>query len=402
MLSLSNLDVVETLRLFKAANIPVSFLVPTETGMKKSIMDATKEVRHLLLRSGIHDFEKQQQGIDNKSLINTKLVSNNSLIETKTSFYRPATKSGDPRIWIYDLKKFADPHDLLALISDGKNLVVVNCSKNNLQQLLDSNNSIFTSILSSAVVGRSEVADELLSMLRDIAKRGFIKTLKSGDTGIGYTLETKLGIEANSSQNPDYKGIEIKSLRKRSGKGSLFSMVPNWGNSNIKSATELVLKRGKINHKKGDLITIFHTMNCVKPNSYDMQLLVDEEMVWQVYVKDSAIEKDVVWSIAEFKNRLSAKHKETFWIDVETRGEGRTENEEFKFTKVVHTSNPDLESIPILMENGILTMDYLIWEKRDDWKKYVNKKGYDFLWKIKKSDRHLLFKSENRYSLSSP
>ena len=39
MLSQSNISVVDTLREFKKVNIPVCFLVPTETGLKKSIMD---------------------------------------------------------------------------------------------------------------------------------------------------------------------------------------------------------------------------------------------------------------------------------------------------------------------------------------------------------------------------
>ena len=60
---------------------------------------------------------------------------------------------------------------------------------------------------------------------------------------VGYTLETLLGIQANSSKHPDYKGIELKSSRKRNLKGTLLSMVPNWSISNLESAHELVQKR---------------------------------------------------------------------------------------------------------------------------------------------------------------
>ncbi len=41
MLSSANLNVTDTLRLFKSAGLKVSFLVPTATGLAKSIMDAT-------------------------------------------------------------------------------------------------------------------------------------------------------------------------------------------------------------------------------------------------------------------------------------------------------------------------------------------------------------------------
>ena len=50
-------------------------------------------------------------------------------------------------------------------------------------------------------------------MLSDVSRKGFIKTMRPGDTGVGFTLETLLGIEANSNKAPDYKGIELKSSR---------------------------------------------------------------------------------------------------------------------------------------------------------------------------------------------
>ena len=56
----------------------------------------------------------------------------------------------------------------------------------------------------------SIVSEELLEKCRQINKKGFIKTMRVGDTGVGYTLETLLGIKANSNKSPDYKGIEIK------------------------------------------------------------------------------------------------------------------------------------------------------------------------------------------------
>jgi len=52
-----------------------------------------------------------------------------------------------------------------------------------------------------------------LSKLQIISAKGFVDSLRSGDTGVGMTLETLLGIEANSNRAPDYFGIEIKAKR---------------------------------------------------------------------------------------------------------------------------------------------------------------------------------------------
>ncbi len=59
---------------------------------------------------------------------------------------------------------------------------------------------------------------------------GFIRTMRTGDTGIGYTCESLLGIQANNATTPDFKGIEIKTKRdnRQSNRTTLFSKTPDW------------------------------------------------------------------------------------------------------------------------------------------------------------------------------
>ena len=61
----------------------------------------------------------------------------------------------------------------------------------------------------------NEVAFELLAMLRKIASAGPIPSMVDADTSVGRTLETALGIDINSSKQPDYKGIELKVIQKQ-------------------------------------------------------------------------------------------------------------------------------------------------------------------------------------------
>ena len=44
------------------------------------------------------------------------------------------------------------------------------------------------------------ISETLLTKIKEVSKKGWIKTLRKGDTGVGYTLETELGIRANSNQ----------------------------------------------------------------------------------------------------------------------------------------------------------------------------------------------------------
>ena len=78
----------------------------TETGFKKSILDATAPVRAYFLEKGIHNYEEQPQGPDNKKLVDTFILTELSMHETQSSLYRPVTKKGDPRMWVYGLKNF--------------------------------------------------------------------------------------------------------------------------------------------------------------------------------------------------------------------------------------------------------------------------------------------------------
>jgi|GEM_PF-6763649 len=48
MLSMSDTPILPHIALFSSYGVDVAFLVPTETGYKKSIMDATAPVRELV------------------------------------------------------------------------------------------------------------------------------------------------------------------------------------------------------------------------------------------------------------------------------------------------------------------------------------------------------------------
>ncbi|MHC6202952.1 MvaI/BcnI family restriction endonuclease [Breznakiellaceae bacterium SP9] len=47
----------------------------------------------------------------------------------------------------------------------------------------------------------------------EIRQKGFVKTMRNGPTGIGYTLETLLGIRENNDAHPDIEGAELKAHR---------------------------------------------------------------------------------------------------------------------------------------------------------------------------------------------
>ena len=81
MLKCANRDPIDTLRIFKNHNLSPSFLVPTQTGLEKSIMDATYSIRQFLSDSKIHNYENQKQGI--KHILHLILKHANTMILIK-------------------------------------------------------------------------------------------------------------------------------------------------------------------------------------------------------------------------------------------------------------------------------------------------------------------------------
>ena len=49
--------------------VEAAYVVPTPTGLSKSIMDAHEHLRNFLKSKGLHDFMSQKQGPDNKQKI---------------------------------------------------------------------------------------------------------------------------------------------------------------------------------------------------------------------------------------------------------------------------------------------------------------------------------------------
>ena len=382
MLKLSNVDVLETLRKFRQYGVKVAFLVPTATGLEKSIMDATEDIRKFLGGSGIHAFDEQPQGPEHKRIVPTNLVSGEGVFSTKTSLYRPETKSGDPRIWIYDLTKHAGAGDLLALTKSPEGLTVINCSKTNLDKLLKNNvaevlpsaskdaSALLASMQQVSLplivpeIISSKAFKELLEKLRGVSSKGYVMTLRPGDTGVGYTLESMLGIQANSSKAPDYYGIEIKSGRSRThaaGQTTVFSQVPNWQISRLKGSKDLLWTRGKYNESKGRQ-QLFHEISAVSPNSYGLKLEMDypSSLMHQVFISGSEKETDVSWAIEKLKSRLLEKHHETVWVTAQCKGGG--ENEEFWYDRLKHTESVDAEALPLMLETGAISIHYTIKE----------------------------------------
>lgn len=368
--------------------IPLTLIEPTATGLKKSIMDATGSVRNFLKRNNIHDYDSQKQGPENKVIIPAVIYGELKTVDSNASLYRPQTKNGDPRVWFSGLTKIATPNDIVAIIYYEGQFHVFNLTRLNVEALLDSGIPNPLKELISEINGKAnEVSLELLALLKDIAHRGPIPSMVAADTSVGRTLETALGIKINSSKNPDYKGIELKSYRShRANRKNLFAQVPDWKLSKFKSSAEILDNFG---YWKGDNFKLNCTVSAITKNSQGLSLYLDQDLKQLIENSDKPEVGDfVVWSLETLHNRLLKKHKETFWVEADSSYiDGK---EYFQYTLVEHTKSPIVSQFDLLVDQGIITLDHLI-------KGSGGERGP--LFKIKPKGIDLLFPPSEKYQL---
>lgn len=372
--------------------VSLSLIEPTETGLKKSIMDATGSVRFFLKENNIHDYDIQGQGQENKVQMNAVIYQDFHVIHSTASLYRPQTKKGDPRIWFSGLAKIANPNDLVALIFYSGSFHIFNLTQLNVEALLTSNLVNPLKDLITEISGKAnEIAFELLAMLRKVASAGPIPSMVAADTSVGRTLETALGININSSKQPDYKGIELKSFRSsRTNRKNLFAQVPEWSLSKFKSSAEILNTFG---YFREDDFKLYCTVSAITRNSQGLALRLDSDIKQLVENSDKPEVGDfVIWSLKTLHNRLLEKHKETFWVEAtNTFVDGR---EYFQYSIVEHTKKPITSQFAILVDQGIITLDHLI--KRNSNGKVVEKGP---IFKIKPKGLDLLFPPSEKYNL---
>lgn len=372
----------------------------TETGLKKSILDATSPVRTYFKEKNIHDYETQLQGPEHKRLIDTYILTEDSKYLTKTSLYRPVTKKGDPRLWVNKVRdvEFLRANDIFAIIAYKEFLYAVNLSTVDIKRVCSSPiDTPLKDLISDVSNMKESISQELLGLIKD-RMTSWMPAEILADTGIGRTVESVLGIDMNPSKNPDYKGIELKSHRESSKvRNTLFTQAPKWEISRLKSGKAIVDEYGYIpngyDHK-----SLHVTLSANKPNQQGLGLMMQPQLglleadeFSQSISEDGSFRKikDVAArQLMSLHERLLTKHHETFWIDAETKKDGGKEF--FRVSEILHTKNPIPAQFDILLDQGLITVDFLLCR---------NSGGDTYSFKIKGNARNLLFPHSETYNL---
>ena len=380
----------ENLKFLVNHNVKFTQVEITPTGLGKGILDSTAPMRAYFIEEGVHNYEEQLQGQEHKVMRDAVILTETSQQLTQASFYRPTTKKGDPRMWIYKLGSYTEGNDIHVLFYFERKLYSINITRIDIAACY--NSPILTpikEILMEIYQRGNSVSEELLGKFRSVSGQWFESEVMA-DTGIGRTIETFLGISMNSDKSPDYKGIELKSHREKrsSKKNVLFTQTPDWDISTLKSGREIVAKYGYLTDDGKR--TYRNTVQCTPPNSQDLFLNVNQvKALLELQAQKSRVEDVAAWRLLKLHQRLSTKHHETFWIEVENAIHDNKEY--FCYKQIEHTRNPNVGQFDVLLEQNLITVDLLLCRPSGN--------GDTYSFKIKKKGMPLLFPESIIYTI---
>jgi hypothetical protein len=344
----------------------------TKTMLEKSIIDARTPLQSILARSGLVEFSAIGQGQDHKVQFDSSLIVDGRVERRTASFYRPQTKLGDPRVWISKLASEARSGELLIFVFGANGEFGSVLVRGDADALSTAAGHILPLRYEEQGEWESSVR-RIMQLLEPVLGR-WIRTLRPGPTGVGYTLETLLGVPANSSQLPDLGGVELKAYRRGAqGQGklvTLFSKTPEWlwpgkGAGLLKEFGYDDLQRGR----RALYCTITRAKNSL---GFWLDVAAAENRVHATHADGRML----TYSLITLHHRLSEKHPATLFIIADTRGAGAAE--EFCFQKVVLHREPSMSSFLDLLDENAIGLDLTLHLKASNLAR-----DHGYLWRIR-------------------
>ncbi len=219
---------------------------------------------------------------------------------------------------------------------------------------------------------------ELLSKFDNVKELGWIDTLRNGDTGIGYTFESLLGIEENNEQTADFKGIEIKCKGMKEGdatsstKINLFQAGPTW-------LTKLSAKeRIRILGKSGEN-GLYSCYSQITSNPNNLGLFLDIIGLQNKIDLRKAGTALGYWPFERLEKRLTEKHSRTAFVKAKIR---KTKSKiQFFYEELVYCDRPNITRFLDLVSRNSIVFEFIMHEEPNG-----NIRNHGYPWRLIRSE----------------
>jgi hypothetical protein len=189
---------------------------------------------------------------------------------------------------------------------------------------------------------------EFSSKFRDIREMGYVPTLRNGPTGIGFTLETMLGIKENNDASPDIEGAELKAHRANS--SNLITLFTFNNKAWKMPPLEAVKKYGSLDKdgRKG----LYYTMS-LKPNSAGLFLFIEKDSISVRHVSGEIV---VQWSLEALSARFIKKLPSLIFVTALTELRDDKEYFHFQRAQLMKDTSPELLRNQFELENIVVDL----------------------------------------------
>jgi len=203
--------------------------------------------------------------------------------------------------------------------------------------------------------------NELIQKLKKINKMGWVRTHRSGYTGIGKTLEDLLGITENNIPGPNAAMIELKSARRNgSSMLTLFTKSPLPPHAN----SILLKKFGYPSTTKQKTKRLETTVNAKNFNKIKgkkgFKLSIKKDRVNLITTSNEIVG---YWDKETLKNSFERKLPKLLYVKADSQGKGP--NEKFWFNEAWLLSGFDFNNFVKLLKDGVILVDIRIGQYPD-------------------------------------
>lgn len=196
--------------------------------------------------------------------------------------------------------------------------------------------------------------DELKARLEDLRDAGFIPTMRAGSTGVGYTLEQRLGLGENNLPIPDIGGrVEVKATRRStSSLISLFTFNRSvWQLPPVQVITEF----GYIDNQGRPALK--STVSASAQNTQGLILTLTNGPEMSVSLRHQPTRRVLAtWSIYNLVGKFVTKFERLLMVkaDVRRQSNGR---EEFHYVGAELVSDPGPQEFHDALRSGTVLID---------------------------------------------
>ena len=202
---------------------------------------------------------------------------------------------------------------------------------------------------------------EVINQLEEIKARGFIRTHRSGPTGIGKTIEDLLGITENNVASADLEDLgELKAYRRgQTSRITLFTKTPQPARINgvlldLYGYYDSNRNRNKILHTTLDASEGFNNVN---QTGYGFKVFADENKLHLLSNFPKQVE--AYWNMDDLRRCFETKLPKLFVVIADTNKQ-KGANEHFHYSEAYIFEGLNFERFIQAINEGLIKIDIRI------------------------------------------